>query len=118
MHLLETLGRIRLTDADGREVDRLLQQPNRLALLAYLAAPAPGTWHRRDVLLAGTTTNRRTAAGTTKPNDRGDVLILGISTREGGAARDWRSRAHDGDRPRAGCEPTVSAGIGVADPYK
>jgi DNA-binding SARP family transcriptional activator/Flp pilus assembly protein TadD len=52
MHLLETLGRIRLTDGDGREVDRLLQQPKRLALLAYLAAPSPGTWHRRDVLLA------------------------------------------------------------------
>ena len=52
MHVLDTLGRIRLADGDGREVDRLLQQPKRLALLAYLAAPAPGTWHRRDVLLA------------------------------------------------------------------
>jgi DNA-binding SARP family transcriptional activator/Flp pilus assembly protein TadD/TolB-like protein len=52
MHALETLDRIRLTDGDGREVDRLLQQPKRLALLAYLAAPAPGTWHRRDTLLA------------------------------------------------------------------
>jgi DNA-binding SARP family transcriptional activator len=51
MYLLKTLGRIRLTDGDDREVDRLLQQPKRLALLAYLASPTPGTWHRRDVLL-------------------------------------------------------------------
>jgi len=51
MYLLETLGRIRLTDAAGRDVDHLLRQPKRLALLAYLAAPHPGTWHRREVLL-------------------------------------------------------------------
>lgn len=52
MYLLETLGAIRLTDDDGREIDRLLQQPKRLALLAYLASPRPGTWHRRDVLVS------------------------------------------------------------------
>lgn len=51
MYTLETLGRTGLSDADGVELDRLLRQPKRLALLAYLAAPAPGTWHRRDILL-------------------------------------------------------------------
>jgi DNA-binding SARP family transcriptional activator/TolB-like protein len=50
MHLLETLGHIRLTDGAGKDVDGLLKQPKRLALLAYVASPAPGTWHRRDVL--------------------------------------------------------------------
>ncbi len=46
------LGEIRLHGADGHSVDSLLRQPKRLALLAYLACPAPGTWHRRDTLLA------------------------------------------------------------------
>jgi len=46
----EQLGGIRLVGADGAEVDALLRQPKRLALLAYLVSPAPGTWHRRDVL--------------------------------------------------------------------
>src|SRR5437764_6836303 len=51
---LRMLGEIRLrTDSpDGVEVAALLGQPKRLALLAYLASPAPGTWHRRDMLLA------------------------------------------------------------------
>jgi len=51
---LRMLGEIRLrTDSpDGAEVGALLGQPKRLALLAYLASPAPGTWHRRDMLLA------------------------------------------------------------------
>ncbi|MBL8989847.1 MAG: hypothetical protein JNJ80_26500 [Gemmatimonadetes bacterium] len=48
MHLL---GRIGLHGADGRDLDLILRQPKRLALLAYLALPRPGTWHRRDVLL-------------------------------------------------------------------
>jgi len=52
MYLLETLGSIRLSDDEGREIDRLLQQTKRLALLAYLASPRPGTWHRRDVLVS------------------------------------------------------------------
>lgn len=49
---LRMLGEIRLLSADGAELDALLRQPKRLALLAYLASPNPGTWHRRDMLLA------------------------------------------------------------------
>jgi Tol biopolymer transport system component/DNA-binding SARP family transcriptional activator len=46
------LGEIRLVSSDGAAIEAVLRQPKRLALLAYLAAPAPGTWHRRDMLLA------------------------------------------------------------------
>lgn len=46
------LGGIGLSRADGTEVDVLLRQPKSVALLAYLAMPRPGTWHRRDLLLA------------------------------------------------------------------
>ncbi len=46
------LGGTGLTDSDGREVDALLKRPKRVALLAYLASPKPGTWHRRDSVLA------------------------------------------------------------------
>lgn len=49
---LGVLGRIHLAADDGVEIESLLRQPKRLALLAYLASPAPGTWHRRDTLLA------------------------------------------------------------------
>ena len=52
MLTLRLLGGIGLTSADGREVDAVLRQPKRVALLAYLAMPRPGTWHRRDALLA------------------------------------------------------------------
>ena len=52
MLFLQTLGRSRLARADGSEIDELLRQPKRLALLAYLCSPRPGVWHRRDVLLA------------------------------------------------------------------
>lgn len=45
------LGSIGLQRPDGTPVDSLLRQPKRLALLAYLATPIPGTWHRRDILL-------------------------------------------------------------------
>jgi Tol biopolymer transport system component/DNA-binding SARP family transcriptional activator len=48
----QLLGEIRLQATEGAEVDALLRQPKRLALLAYLVAPVPGTWHRRDTLLA------------------------------------------------------------------
>jgi Tol biopolymer transport system component/DNA-binding SARP family transcriptional activator len=48
----QLLGEIRLKVADGADVDALLRQPKRLALLAYLVSPIPGTWHRRDTLLA------------------------------------------------------------------
>jgi len=46
------LGEIRLRAVDGSDFDTILRQPKRLAVLAYLSAPAPGTWHRRDLLLA------------------------------------------------------------------
>src|SRR5437763_10150127 len=49
---LRMLGRLSLTDSDGREVRGLLAQPRRLALLAYLAASTPRRFHRRDSLLA------------------------------------------------------------------
>jgi DNA-binding SARP family transcriptional activator/TolB-like protein len=52
MHSFRLLGGIELSGADGKEVDGLLRQPKRVALLAYLALPRPGTWHRRDSLLA------------------------------------------------------------------
>ena len=46
------LGQIRLFREDGIDIESILRQPKRLALLAYLASPQPGTWHRRDLLLA------------------------------------------------------------------
>lgn len=49
---LRVLGEIQLRADSGAPIEALLRQPKRLALLAYLAAPTPGTWHRRDVLLA------------------------------------------------------------------
>ncbi|MGE5230236.1 MAG: tetratricopeptide repeat protein [Deltaproteobacteria bacterium] len=49
---LTMLGGIDLRGPDGGALDELLRQPKRLALLAYLASPSPGTWHRRDSLLA------------------------------------------------------------------
>src|SRR5712691_9744278 len=49
---LGMLGTLSLTDADGREVQAVLRQPRRLALLAYLAAATPRGFHRRDSLLA------------------------------------------------------------------
>ncbi len=45
------LGGIGLTSDGGNDVDAILRQPKRVALLAYLAMPAPGVWHRRDELL-------------------------------------------------------------------
>lgn len=52
MHTLRMLGGIGLADSAGAELDALLRQPKSVALLAYLAMPRPGTWHRRDLLLA------------------------------------------------------------------
>lgn len=51
MHTLRMLGGIGLSGPDGGEVDALLRQPKHLALLAYLALPRPGSWHRRDSML-------------------------------------------------------------------
>jgi DNA-binding SARP family transcriptional activator len=52
MITLRTLGAIGLATDDGRALDGLLRQPKRFAVLAYLACPRPGTWHRRDTLMA------------------------------------------------------------------
>lgn len=49
---LRTLGALELHGADGGELRRVLQQPKRLALLAYLAVATPRRFHRRDALLA------------------------------------------------------------------
>jgi Tol biopolymer transport system component/DNA-binding SARP family transcriptional activator len=51
---LRMLGAIQLRadNPDSVAVDALLRQSKRLALLMYLASPMPGTWHRRDMLLA------------------------------------------------------------------
>jgi DNA-binding SARP family transcriptional activator len=51
MHQFLTLGVVDLRSPDGAPVDALLQQPRRLALLAYLAAAGPGVLVRRDRLL-------------------------------------------------------------------
>jgi DNA-binding SARP family transcriptional activator len=49
---LHTLGPVDLRDDGGRELRAVLQQPKRLALLAYLAVASPRRFHRRDSLLA------------------------------------------------------------------
>jgi DNA-binding SARP family transcriptional activator/tetratricopeptide (TPR) repeat protein len=49
---LRTLGLIDLRDAAGAEIRSVLQQPKRLALLAYLTLASPQRYHRRDSLLA------------------------------------------------------------------
>jgi DNA-binding SARP family transcriptional activator/tetratricopeptide (TPR) repeat protein len=49
---LRTLGMIDLRDAAGAEIRSVLQQPKRLALLAYLTLASPRRYHRRDSLLA------------------------------------------------------------------
>lgn len=51
MYTFRMLGSISATDSDHRDVDALLRQPKHVALLAYLALPAPGVWHRRDSIL-------------------------------------------------------------------
>ncbi|MDB4887625.1 MAG: transcriptional activator protein, partial [Gemmatimonadetes bacterium] len=49
---LRTLGTLELRTADGQEFRPILQQPKRLALLAFLALATPRRFHRRDTLLA------------------------------------------------------------------
>jgi DNA-binding SARP family transcriptional activator len=51
MHSLHLLGSLDLRDQDGREVEAVLRQPKRLALLVYLALARPARFHRRDALL-------------------------------------------------------------------
>jgi DNA-binding SARP family transcriptional activator len=48
---LRTLGPVGLHDRDGREIEAVLRQPKRLALLVYLAVARPRGFHRRDTLL-------------------------------------------------------------------
>src|SRR5438094_7499798 len=49
---LRLLGRIQLEDRRGAELDTVLRQPKRLALLAYLRVASPRGFHRRDTLLS------------------------------------------------------------------
>jgi DNA-binding SARP family transcriptional activator len=49
---LRTLGGLDLRDGNGNEIRSVLQQPKRLALLAYLTLASPRRHHRRDSLLA------------------------------------------------------------------
>ena len=49
---LRVLGSLRLTATDGRDLESLIRQPKRTALLAYLAAAVPRGYQRRDTLLA------------------------------------------------------------------
>src|SRR2546425_4187486 len=48
---LRLLGGLDLRRSDGRELDSILTQPKRVALLAFLAAATPYRLHRRDTLL-------------------------------------------------------------------
>ena len=49
---LRVLGSLRLNASDGRDLEPLVRQPKRTALLAYLAAAVPHGFQRRDILLA------------------------------------------------------------------
>jgi DNA-binding SARP family transcriptional activator/tetratricopeptide (TPR) repeat protein len=49
---LKLLGTLDLRDGTGREAGRVLAQPKRLALLAYLALAGTGAFRRRDEVLA------------------------------------------------------------------
>lgn len=48
---LRTLGTLDLHSAEGRELNSLLAQTKRIALLAYLCIAQPRGFHRRDTLL-------------------------------------------------------------------
>ena len=48
---LRLLGGLNLRRDDGRELESVLTQPKRIALLAYLAVASPHRFHRRDILL-------------------------------------------------------------------
>jgi TolB-like protein/DNA-binding SARP family transcriptional activator len=49
---LRTLGVLDVRDSDGRELQPVLAQPKRLALLVYLALARPRPFHRRDAIVA------------------------------------------------------------------
>ncbi|PYP56107.1 MAG: hypothetical protein DMD40_11815 [Gemmatimonadetes bacterium] len=48
---LRLFGGLDLRSSDGRELESILTQPKRIALLAFLAAATPYRLHRRDTLL-------------------------------------------------------------------
>jgi DNA-binding SARP family transcriptional activator/TolB-like protein len=52
MLTLRMLGGFELSDDAGGSSESLLSKPKPAALLAYLAIPRPGTWHRRDNVVA------------------------------------------------------------------
>lgn len=52
MVTLRTLGVLDLRDGKGVEIRSVLQQPKRVALLAFLTIANPSRYHRRDSLLA------------------------------------------------------------------
>jgi DNA-binding SARP family transcriptional activator/TolB-like protein/Flp pilus assembly protein TadD len=49
---LRTLGSVGIHNGDERDLESLLAQPRRVALLVYLALATPRGFHRRDTLLA------------------------------------------------------------------
>ena len=49
---LRSLGTLVLRDPNGEDIQSVLAQPKRVALLVYLAAARPRGFHRRDTLLA------------------------------------------------------------------
>jgi len=49
---LRVLGTVDLRDDGGRDLNAILAQPKRLALLTYLALARPSGFHRREVLLS------------------------------------------------------------------
>ncbi len=51
MIALRLFGGLELRGSDGLQLDTVLTQPKRVALLAFLAAAAPHRFHRRDTLL-------------------------------------------------------------------
>lgn len=48
----QMMGTVDLKDAQGREISAVLRRPKLLALLGYLAAARPRSFHRRDILVA------------------------------------------------------------------
>jgi DNA-binding SARP family transcriptional activator/Tfp pilus assembly protein PilF/TolB-like protein len=51
MITVRLLGSVDIRDAGGNELQTLLRQPKRVALLSYLAAAVPRGFHRRDTLM-------------------------------------------------------------------
>ncbi len=51
MLVFRMLGGIGLSVDGQPDLDSLLRQPKHVALLAFLAIPKPGSWHRRDAIV-------------------------------------------------------------------